>query len=118
VEAVSKMTRAERGIVILSSLLAVILALATPTQAAGPAESAIALCGSIKRTTDFVTECEVGVRTLDLTIDTDGAEARKICPAFADMVAKETQSFAGGKWQLRIFSPYSGERPIAVCTMR
>ena len=73
--------------------------------------------------TGITTGCEVKSATLstppsvDVTIDTNGSEARKMCVGVADMMAKQTRSFAG-KWKLRIFSPYSGQRPIAVCTLR
>ena len=73
--------------------------------------------------TGLTTQCEVKSATLstppsvDVTIDTNGSDARKMCAGVADMMAKQTRSFAG-KWKLRIFSPYSGQRPIAVCTLR
>lgn len=73
--------------------------------------------------TGLTTQCEVKSATLstppsvDVTIDTNGSDARKMCAGIADMMAKQTHSFAG-KWRLRIFSPYSGQRPIATCALR
>lgn len=73
--------------------------------------------------TSLTTQCEVKIGTLstpssvDVTIDTNGSDAKKMCAGIADMIAKQTHSFAG-KWRLRIFSPYSGQRPIATCALR
>lgn len=52
-----------------------------------------------------------------VTLDTNGAEGRKICAGVVSEMATVTDNFAG-KWKLKIFSPYSGSRPIAVCTLR
>ena len=40
-----------------------------------------------------------------------------LCIGVADMMARKTRSFAG-KWKLRIFSPYSGKHPTAICNLR
>lgn len=76
------------------------------------------LCTTFENT-GMSTECEVKGRgsTVDVTIDTNGGEARKICAGVVEMMAEQTRSFAG-KWKLRIYSPYSGDRPIAVCTLK
>ena len=81
-------------------------------------EDAYRLCATFENT-GMSTECKVSGwgSTVDVTIDTNGGEARKICAGLVEMMAEKTRSFAG-KWKLRIFSPYSGERPIAVCTLR
>jgi hypothetical protein len=65
------------------------------------------------------TECEVKGwgSTVDVRIDTTGTEARKMCPAMVNLLAQQKLSFAG-KWKLRIFSPYRGDHPIAVCTLK
>ena len=68
--------------------------------------------------TGLVSECTVHGfgRTVDVRIDTSGAEARKICAESSSMISKMTPRFAG-QWQLQIFSPFSGEHPIAVCPL-
>lgn len=68
--------------------------------------------------TGLTTQCSVHGwdRTIDITIDTNGSEARKICQGAVEAMSKKTRSFAGN-WKLQIFSPYSGDRPIAVCTL-
>jgi hypothetical protein len=55
--------------------------------------------------------------TVDVRMDTSGAETRKICAGVVDMMAQQKHSFAS-KWKLCIFSPYSSEHPIAVCTLK
>lgn len=69
--------------------------------------------------TGLTTECEVsGYHSrVDVTIDTTGFEARKICAGVAEQMAKAGADFQG-KWKLRILSPYSGDRAIAVCQLR
>lgn len=94
------------------------IALVSPLAAADVIDDAYRLCKAMEAT-GLTTECEVKGwgSTVDVTIDTNGSEGRKICAGVADMMAKQTRTFAG-KWKLRIFSPYSGQRPIAVCTLR
>lgn len=88
------------------------------TATADVIDDAYRLCSAIEGT-NLATECKVSGwgSTVDTTIDTTSAEARKICAGIADMMAQKTHTFAG-KWKLRIFSPYSGEHPIASCILR
>lgn len=74
--------------------------------------------------TRLITTCEVSGwdSTVDVRIDTNGAEARKICVEAVKMIRKISTKFteskrAGIEWRLRIFSPYSSDRPIAACTL-
>ncbi len=102
----------------LRMLLAASMALSSQVASADVIDDAYRLCTTFENT-GLSTECEVKGwgSTVDVTIDTNGVEARKICAGVVDMMAEQTRTFAG-KWKLRIFSPYSGERPIAVCTLR
>jgi len=99
-------------------LLAASITMAAPVAFADVIDDAYRLCKMMEGT-GLTTQCEVKGwgSTVDVTIDTDGGEARRICVGVADMMAKKTRTFAG-KWKLRIFSPYSGEKPIAVCNLR
>ncbi len=99
-------------------LLATALIVAATAVSADVVDDAYRLCKAMEGT-GLTTQCEVKGwgSTVDVRIDTNGAEARKICAGAADNMAKQTRSFAG-KWRLQIFSPYSGDRPIAVCTLR
>jgi hypothetical protein len=80
-------------------------------------DDAYKLCSALEGT-GLTTECEVKGwgSTVDVRIATSGSEARKICSGVVDMMAKQTRSFKG-KWKLQIFSPYSGDHPIATCTL-
>jgi hypothetical protein len=99
--------------------ITLLLALALPLPAAADAvDDAYRICKAAAAT-GLTTECTVSgyYSRVDMTIDTTGAEARKICAGVADQMAAKTGSF-NGKWKLRILSPYSGEKAIAVCTLR
>jgi hypothetical protein len=76
------------------------------------------LCTAIEKT-GMSTECTTsGYRqTVDARFHTDAAQGRQICAGLVEVAAKQALSF-GDKWELRIFSPYSGEHPIAVCTLK
>lgn len=99
-------------------LMAAAVVLSVPIASADVIDDAYRLCKAMESTA-VTTQCEVKGwgSTVDVTIDTSGVEARKICIGAADMMAQKTRTF-NGKWKLRIFSPYSGDRPIAVCTLR
>ena len=51
---------------------------------------AFGMCASLKGT-GLVTECEVKGygSTVDVTIDTNGSDARKMCAGISDMMAKQ-----------------------------
>lgn len=92
------------------------------TQGAPPKRTVIddayLLCKAMDGT-GLTTECSVQAsdQAVDVTIDTNGSEARKICAGVASQMAQKTANFAG-QWKLRIFSPYSGNRPIASCVLQ
>lgn len=73
---------------------------------------------SAMRNTGLTSECDVkgAGRTVDVRIDTTGLEAKKICKGAAEEISKMTKRFKG-EWKLRIFSPYSGDHPLAVCAL-
>lgn len=80
------------------------------------ADNATRICIALENT-GMTTECKVGWGgTLDVWIDTNGSEARKMCTGIASLVAKQGAAFPG--WKLRIFSPYSGDHPIATCNLQ
>ena len=100
------------------SLIALALSFLTSFAHADAVDDAYRLCKAMEGT-GMSTECTVsGYHSrVDVTIDTNGAEARKICAGVADQMARAGANF-NGKWQLRILSPYSGEKAIAVCKLR
>jgi hypothetical protein len=95
---------------------------ATTTAAYKPdvVDDAMSLCRALEETGQII-ECKVDGYggTVDVTIDTTGHDARQLCPGVTDMLAKHTRNFAiAARWKLRIFSPYSGETPIAKCSLK
>lgn len=81
-------------------------------------DDAYIVCEAFKGTND-VAECTVSSfgKTIDVRIDTSSDEARKICVGTAELAATHTERFAGAGWTLNIYSPYSGDHPIATCPM-
>lgn len=97
---------------------AAVALLAVQAANADPVADAYRLCSAMEGT-GLTTDCEVsGYHSrVDVTIDTTGSEARKICVGVAEQMAKAGANFQG-KWKLRILSPYSGDKAIAVCQLR
>lgn len=85
-----------------------------PTREPTDTDDAFKLCAVMKNT-GLTTGCEVDGYDITVTIDTNGAEAREICRKTVEMVAAKSTRLYNGKWQLRIASPYSGDKAIAVC---
>lgn len=81
-------------------------------------DEALGLCLILKGS-GLTTHCDItaSIPSVDVTIDTNGKEARKMCLGISDMLAKDKSQF-DGKWELRIFSPYSGDKPIAICQLK
>ena len=102
----------------LKLIAAAVTLLAAGATHADPVGDAHRLCKAMEGT-GLTTDCDVsGYHSrVDATIDTTGAEARKICAGVADQMAKAGANFQG-KWKLRILSPYSGDKAIAVCQLK
>lgn len=102
----------------LALLLMIVFIKSIQVASADVIDDAYHLCSALERT-GATTECEVNGwnSTVDATIDTNSSQAKQLCGGVAKMMAKQTRTFAG-KWKLRIFSPYSGERPIASCLLK
>jgi hypothetical protein len=98
--------------------IAAIMLAATCSVSADPVGDAYRLCKAMEAT-GLTTDCTVsGFHSrVDVTMDTNGAEARKICAGVADQMARVGANF-NGKWKLRILSPYSGDKAIAVCQLK
>lgn len=54
---------------------------------------------------------------VEISLDTSGREATKICADAATNMAKVGLIF-DPQWQLKIYSPFSGGKTIAVCNLR
>lgn len=77
---------------------------------------AMVVCKAMENT-GMTTRCEVKGwgKTVDVRMDTSSAEARKMCGGIAQEMQQIGNELRRTGWKLRIFSPYSGEEPIAVC---
>lgn len=62
------------------------------------------------------TECDVSgwQQSINMTIDTTSSEAGIFCNDGAKMIAARSSGEIAG-WKVQIYSPYSGEHPIAAC---
>jgi hypothetical protein len=102
-------------------IAAAMVALLAGPAAADEIDAAYALC-QVFQNTGLAPECEVSgwSGTVDVRLDTNSTEARKICVGTVDMIAQQTDAFAKAPrtWQLRILSPYSGDHPLAACDLR
>jgi hypothetical protein len=80
-------------------------------------DDAVKVCDTFKRT-GMITECSLSTpRLIDVRMNTTPGEAQNICVKTVEAISQHTQKLAP-KWQLRIFSPYSGDHPIAVCPFK
>jgi hypothetical protein len=101
--------------------VAAIALLTYQARAADEVDAAYAVCQSLMNT-GLVSECEVSgwEGAVDAWLDTNSAEARKMCAGMVELFAQHTDAFAKAPrtWRLRILSPYSGDHPLAVCDLR
>lgn len=83
-------------------------------------EAAEAVCTMLRNTPE-VSECKVNSNilsqsTMDVTTNVAPRLAWSDCVRLADVVRKlALASFRARPWQLRYYSPFSGNRPIATC---
>lgn len=81
-------------------------------------DNAYHLCSVFDATGLLSQPCEVSGwnQAVDVSMDTNSTEARKICSGVSAMMAKEDILF-GPDWKIRIYSPYSNENTIATCNL-
>ena len=103
---------------LLILIMAFLLTISLSQVTADVIDDAFAACRAFKGT-QMVSECDVrgGRSSIDIRVDTNGQEAQKICVQAAEVLAKRTSNF-GGKWTLRVFSPFSGDHPLATCALK
>ena len=80
-------------------------------------DNAYWICEAFKHS-GIASECSVNgwKSTVDVRIDTNGIEAQKMCIGFKAVIT-QNKRFFGGTWTLRIFSPFSGDHPLATCIL-
>jgi hypothetical protein len=96
--------------------------LATASAAAADPEisvnNAYGLCRVFDSTGLLSEPCNVSGwhSSVDVKMDTNGAEARKICAAVAKLARNQGVVFDDG-WKIRIYSPFSGDSTLAQCNL-
>ena len=110
-----------------TAMLALLLMLATTPAIAEDVEAGYALCAKLQAT-GYVPECTVNGwnSTVDFRADLSSSVAIDLCAKITGDVVISSQFLRARvrddgtlapKWTLRIFSPYSGEHPLAVCSL-
>ena len=81
-------------------------------------ESAYRMCLAFDSTGLLSEPCKVSgwSSTINVTMDTSSAEARKMCQGIPAIMNASNVRFRH-TWTLRIYSPYSGERTLAQCAL-
>jgi len=104
--------------VVLVTACAAIISL-VPKAQADSVDNAYRLCAAFDGTGQLSQKCSVSgwSSAVDISLDTTAAQARKMCTMVADFTQKNGLVFDAG-WQLRIYSPFSRDRTIAVCPIR
>lgn len=80
--------------------------------------SAYRVCQAIDKTGMASEPCVVrGWESIvEVHLDMDGANARSTCAGMVSMVHQQSLYFDPG-WTIQIFSPYTGDHPIATCSL-
>lgn len=99
-------------------LTAVLFATAGLADSESSVNNAYGLCRVFDNTGMLSEPCDVSGwnSSVDVKMDTNGAEARSICRGVVDMMRDSDVSFDPG-WKVRIYSPYSGENTLAQCNL-
>ena len=105
---------------LMLSTLGLPLLLAVPCWASSnpSVDNAFRLCTGLDATGSLTQECEVSGWNSTVSIKTDlkPAEAREFCVGIVGIAKKKGWTF-DPKWQLKIYSPYSGDSTIAFCNL-
>lgn len=87
---------------------------AKPAQRA-PMRAPEKLCAHFDLTGLLSSPCDISyfIKTVEVRLDMSSSDARKFCPSVRNLTSARFDS----GWSLRIFSPYSGDNPIATCSL-
>lgn len=98
--------------------VAIYLASNAPFAFSDTVDNAYRLCSTFDDTGFLSEPCDVSGwnQAVDVSIDTDSSEARKICSGVAGIMAQKNIRFDRG-WKIRIYSPYSNNNTIATCNL-
>lgn len=80
--------------------------------------SAQRLCAAIDGTGLASEKCSISAwhSSVDMRIDTNTTEARKMCQQMVELMREKGFKFDAG-WQIRIYSPYSGDHTLTTCPL-
>lgn len=100
-----------------AALVASALCALTVSATAGEIELARGLCTGLAMMTDFSKPCDVNGwgPSVDVWVDMTGAQAAEYCRVVVGIVAEAGLKLSG--WELRIYSPFSGENTIGYCKL-
>lgn len=112
---------AKRTLMIKAPLIILMMSLAvTPATAdsTNSVNNAYVLCRALDGTGLLSEPCSVSGwhSSVDVTMDTNGLEARKICAEVVRMMREQGMHFDDG-WKIRIYSPFSSGSTIAQCNL-
>lgn len=81
-------------------------------------DHAYKICAAMEAT-NLTTGCEVSGwnHSIDVRIDMSGSAARETCGLMVSKMAELAPGQFESKWTLQLFSPYSGDHPVATCTL-
>lgn len=90
---------------------------AAPKQERNIIDEAFAICYLMRK--GGATTCDVKARDshIDATMPTTPSDANGVCTVVSTETRKPGSPFIGRDWQLKIFSPYGQDRPIAACAL-
>ena len=97
-----------------------LLLLAAPCWASSnlSVDNAFGVCKALDATGILTQECDVSGwnSAVSIKVDMQAGEARQFCNGVVNLVKKKGLEF-GPQWQLKIYSPYSGDSTIAFCKL-
>lgn len=79
-------------------------------------DHAFDLCDALNSTMQLSSECKVSTQSVDISIDANAGEARQVCSSILKILKNEKIKFDEG-WKVRIFSPFSADKTIAICKL-
>jgi hypothetical protein len=91
------------------------VALLSNTARADAIDDAARTCQAVDATGVASEPCSYSAFAIRISLDTTGSEAVKICKGMADEIRK-VAAFPPG-WKLYIYSPFSGDKTLAVCSL-
>lgn len=81
-------------------------------------ENAFRVCAALDHSGILSEKCSVSGwnSSIDISVDMNPTDARKVCTEVVSKFGDQGLLFTS-RWTLRIYSPFSGERTIAVCNL-